>query len=109
MKILIQKYYFTSSLYGLGKTKGLNLLRENDLSSDAFILPDQEANLNEKAVEVINISSIHIEGPRTIFFSFNKNKEKRTERDKKMQKREQKGVESSKYKNKKEYKGLVHK
>ena len=45
---------FTSSFHGLGKTKGLNLLRKNDLFSDAFILIGEEANLNERTVKVIN-------------------------------------------------------
>ena len=46
-------YDFTSSFNGLGKTKGLNLLRQNDLFSDAFILLGEEANLNERTIEVI--------------------------------------------------------
>ena len=34
---------FTSSFHGLGKTKGLNILRKNNLFSDAFILFGEEA------------------------------------------------------------------
>ena len=45
---------FTSSFHGLGKTKGLNLLRKNDLFSDAFILIGEEANLNERTIKVID-------------------------------------------------------
>ena len=44
---------FTCSFHGLGKTKGLNLLRQNDLFSDTFILLGEEANLNERTMEVI--------------------------------------------------------
>ena len=44
---------FTSSFHGLGKTKSLNLLRKNDLFSDAFILLCEEANLNETSTEII--------------------------------------------------------
>ena len=44
---------FTSSFHGLGKTKGLNLLRKNDVFSDAFILLGEEANLNERTIKVI--------------------------------------------------------
>ena len=46
---------FTSSFHGLGKTKGLNLLRKNDLFSDAFILIGEEANLNERTIKVIDL------------------------------------------------------
>ena len=44
---------FTSSFHGLGKSDDLNLRRKNDLFSDAFILLGEEANLNERTIEVI--------------------------------------------------------
>ena len=44
---------FTCSFHELGKMKGLNLLRKNYMFSGAFILLDEEANLNERTIQVI--------------------------------------------------------
>lgn len=44
---------FTSSFYRLGKTKGLNWPRKNYLLSDEFILLDDDANLNERTIQII--------------------------------------------------------
>ena len=47
---------FIYSFHGLGKTKGLNYLRKNDLFPDAFALVSEEANLNERTMAVIEWS-----------------------------------------------------
>ena len=47
---------FIYSFHGLGKTKGLNYLRKNDLFPDAFVLVSEEANLNERTMAVIEWS-----------------------------------------------------
>ena len=44
---------FTCSFHELGETKDLNLLRKNYLFSGAFILHDEEANSNERTIQVI--------------------------------------------------------
>ena len=44
---------FTCSFHELGKMKGLNLLRKNYMFSGAFILLDEEANSNERTIQVI--------------------------------------------------------
>lgn len=44
---------FTSLFYRLGKTKGLNWPRKNYLLSDEFILLDDDANLNERTIQII--------------------------------------------------------
>ena len=46
-------FEFTSSFYGLGKTKGFNWPRKNYLLSDELILLDDEANLNETTIQII--------------------------------------------------------
>ena len=50
---VVTSSYFIKSFHGLGKTKGLNLLRKNGLFSDTFILLSEEANLNERIIKVI--------------------------------------------------------